>query len=457
MNKNKKYKCELCGRPINHQGNCFLCNIKKKDHKNIDSSAVSFKKENFEKIDEHLTSGAKIYSVDEITTYIKNLLEQDKSLQNFWIKGEISNFRHSNNIHMYFSLKDESSIIECAMFQRANKDLEFAPEDGMKVIIKGGVDVYKLRGRYQIIVEEMYLAGKGELYIKFLQLKAKLEKEGLFKEEHKKPIPKYPKAIGIVTSLQGAVIQDIIKVIKRRYPHVKILIYPSLVQGNEAKYNLVKGIEVLNSINLDIIIIARGGGSFEELWPFNEEIVARAIYDSKTPIISAVGHETDFTIADFVADKRAPTPSVAAEISVPDVREILGLFVHLEKRLCKQTFSILEIKKQAVNQVTSRPVFKKPYMIVDTYKQNIDEKFIKLKQTIINKTEILKREIKGLDGKLSALSPYAILERGYSITMKKDKIISNTKNINRGDIISTIVSGGKINSRVQNKNEEKVV
>lgn len=404
-----------------------------------------------------LKPNTKIYSVDEITTYIKNILEQDKGLQNFWIKGEISNFKHSNNIHMYFSLKDENSIIECAMFQRANQNLEFMPEDGMKVIIKGNIDVYKPRGKYQIIIEEMYLAGKGKLYIKFLQLKAKLEKEGLFKEEHKKSIPKYPKVIGIVTSLQGAVIQDIIKVIKRRYPHVKIIIYPSLVQGNEAKYNLVKGIEVLNNINLDVIILARGGGSFEELWPFNEEIVARAIYNSKTPIISAVGHETDFTIADFVADKRAPTPSVAAEIAVPDVQEIFGLFVHLEKRLCKQTLSILEIKKQAVNQVTSRPIFKKPYMIVDAYKQNIDEKFIKLKQIIVNKTEILKREVRGIDKRLNALSPYAILKRGYSITMKKGKVISNTKNINAGDIISTIVSNGKIKSKVQNKNEGKVV
>lgn len=408
-------------------------------------------------IDENLTSGAKIYSVDEITTYIKNLLEQDKNLQNFWIKGEISNFTHSNNLHMYFSLKDENSIIGCAMFQRTNQNLKFMPEDGLKVIIKGSAEVYKPRGRYQIIVEEMYLAGKGELYIKFLQLKSKLEKEGLFKEEHKKQIPKYPKAIGVVTSLQGAVIQDIIKVIKRRYPYVKIIIYPSLVQGDDAKYNLVKGIEILNSLNLDVLILARGGGSFEDLWPFNEEIVARAIYASKTPIISAVGHETDFTISDFVADKRAPTPSVAAEISVPDVQEILGLFAHLEKRLCKQTFSILEIKKQAIHQITSRHIFKKPYLIADKYKQNIDEKFIKLKQIVVNRTEILKREVMRIDGHLNALNPYAILKRGYSITMKKDKIISNIKNINAGDIISTIVSNGKINSKVHNKNEGKIV
>jgi len=249
----------------------------------------------------------KIYSVDEIATYIKSLIEQDKCLQHIWVTGEISNFRCSNKGHIYFSLKDEKSIIDCAMFQRAAQHLVFTPQDGMKVIVEGYVDVYKPRGSYQIIIEEMKLTGQGELYIKYLQLKAKLEKEGLFRNEHKKPIPKYPKTIGIVTSLEGSVIHDIIKVTKRRYPHVKIIIFPSLVQGNEAKHTIVRGIEILNKINVDIIIVARGGGSFEDLWSFNEEIVARATYNSKIPIVSAIGHETDFTIIDFVADKRAPT------------------------------------------------------------------------------------------------------------------------------------------------------
>ena len=407
------------------------------------------------KMKANLKPDTKIYSVDEITTYIKNLIENNKTLQNIWVKGEISNFRHSNNTHMYFSLKDENSIIDCAMFQRANQNLEFMPEDGMKVIIRGYIDIYKPKGRYQIIVEEMYLAGKGELYIKFLQLKAKLEKEGLFREEHKKPIPKYPKIIGIVTSLQGAVIHDIIKIIRRRYPHVGIIIYPSLVQGDEAKYTIVRGIEILNNLNVDVIIIARGGGSFEELWSFNEEIVVRAIYDSKIPVVSAIGHETDFTIADFVADRRAPTPSAAAEIVVPDKQEILSLFIHLERRLCQQTHKILEIKKQIISYIITRPIFKRPHTIVNEYKQILDEKTIQLKQIVINKTEILKRELKGFDGKLNALNPCAILERGYSITMKKDKIISSIKDIKLGDIISTIVKDGKIDSKIKGKNERK--
>lgn len=405
----------------------------------------------------NLKLNTKIYSVDEITTCIKNLLEQNKTLQNIWVKGEISNFKHSNNTHMYFSLKDENSIIDCAMFQRANQNLEFIPEDGMKVIVRGAIDVYKPRGRYQIIAEEMYLEGKGELYIKFLQLKTKLEKEELFKEEHKKPIPKYPKVIGIVTSLQSAVIHDIIKVIKRRYPYVKIIIYSSLVQGDEAKYSIVKGIETLNQINVDVIIIARGGGSFEELWTFNEEIVARAIYDSKIPIISAIGHETDFTIADFVADKRAPTPSAAAEIVVPDKIEIFNNLITLKNRLHKHMINIIEYYKQQIYYISNNKIFRKPFYLIDEHKQNLDEKTIQFKQIIINKIEILKMELKGFDGKLNALNPYAVLDRGYSITIKKDKIISSIKNINEGDVISTIIKDGKIDSKVKNKNERKII
>ncbi len=405
----------------------------------------------------NLKPDTKIYSVDEITTYIKNLLEQNRTLQNIWVKGEISNFKHSNNTHMYFSLKDENSIIDCAMFQRANQNLEFVPEDGIKVIVRGYIDVYKPKGRYQVIIEEMHLEGKGELYIKFLQLKAKLEKEGLFKEEHKRPIPKYPKIIGIVTSLQGAVIHDVLKVIKRRYPHVRIIIYPSFVQGNEAKYTVVRGLKILNNLNVDAIVIARGGGSFEELCLFNEEIIARAIYDSKIPTISAIGHETDFTIADFVADKRAPTPSVAAEIVVPNEIEIFNNLINLKNRLCKHVIKIAESYKQQIYYISNNKIFRKPFCLIDEYKQTLDEKTIQFKQIIINKTEILKMELKGFDGKLNALNPYAILDRGYSITMKKDKIISSIKNINEGDVISTIIKDGKIDSKVKNKNERKII
>jgi len=390
-----------------------------------------------------LKPNTKIYSVNEITTYIKNLIEQDTSLQDVWIKGEISNFIHYNKKHMYFSLKDENSIIRCAMFSRSNINLKFKPEEGMKVIIKGCAEVYKKRGEYQIIVEEMQEAGKGELYLKFLQLKEKLEKEGLFRKELKKLIPKFPQTIGIVTSSEGAAVRDIIKIIKRRYPHVKIMIYPSFVQGDEAKFTIVKGIETLNQLCVDVIIVGRGGGSFEDLWSFNEEMVARAVYNSKIPIISAVGHETDFTIADFIADKRAATPSAAAELVVPNEIEILNNLTNLKDKLYINITKIIEFYKQQINNIMNRPIFKRPFSQIEEYKQFLDEKGIQIKQIVINKIEILKRELKGSEGKLNALNPYPILERGYSITLKENRIISSIKNINPNEVISTIVRDGK--------------
>lgn len=411
---------------------------------------------NLAKTEESSEQDIKIYSVNEITTHIKDLIESDKILQDIWVKGEISNFKHHNNTHMYFSLKDENSIIECAMFQSTNQNLSFMPENGIKVIIRGYVDIYKRRGKYQIIVKEIHLEGKGELYLKYLQLKAKLEKEGLFKEEHKKSIPKYPKVVGIVTSLESAVIHDIIKIVKRRYPHIKIIIYHSFVQGNEAKYTITKGIEALNHLVVDVIIIARGGGSFEELWPFNEEIVAKAIYNSKVPVVSAIGHELDFTIADFVADKRASTPSAAAELVVPDEAEIFNNIANLENKLYRYIIKIIESRKQQIYYLINRAIFKRPLSLIEEHKQLIDENTIKFKQAFTNKIEILKREVKGVNGRLNALSPYAVLNRGYSITTtKKDKIVSSIRNINKGDLIYTIVKDGKIDSKVKDKNERQ--
>jgi len=405
----------------------------------------------------NLKPNTKIYSVDEITTYIKNLIEQNTSLQDICVRGEISNFIHYNEEHMYFSLKDENSIIKCAMFRRSNINLEFKPKEGMKVLIIGNTEVYKIRGTYQIIVEEMQEVGKGELYLKFLQLKEKLEKEGLFRKELKKLIPKFPQTIGIVTSSEGAAVRDIIKIIKRRYPHVKLMIYPSFVQGDEAKFTIVKGIETLNQIYVDVIIVGRGGGSFEDLWSFNEEMVARAVYDSKIPIVSAVGHETDFTIADFVADKRAATPSAAAELVVPNEIEILNNLTNLKNKLHKCIMEKIKLYKQQISYIMNRPIFKRPFSQIEKYKQFLDEKGIQIKQIIINKIEILKRELKGSEGKLNALNPYSILERGYSITLKEKRIISSIKNINPNEVISTIVRDGEIRSKVQEKNERRII
>jgi len=455
--KVKKYSCETCGRAINHRGNCFACNLKKKsDAKMRDFSSPS-KDDGIKKVNEKLVSKDKVYSVDEATNYLKGLIVNDRILQNIWIKGEVSNFIHSRGIHMYFSLKDENAVIDCAMFKNLNQDLKFLPGDGMNVIIKGKIDIYKQRGKYQLIVEEIHDAGKGELYIRFLQLKNKLEKEGLFREDHKRPIPKYPLSLGIVTSLQGAVIQDILKVIKRRYPHIKILIYPSLVQGNTAKENIVRGINALNGFNLDLIILARGGGSLEDLWPFNEEIVVRAIYNSNIPIISAVGHETDVTLSDFVADKRAPTPSVAAEIAVPDEKEVLGSLAHMEGRIFRQINNILEDKRSSLKNIITRPLFKKPYNLINPYKQNFDDLAIQLIEVVNERTENLQGGLDYLDVRLKALNPKSILKRGYSMTLKDDKIVSSINNINAEDVLVTVFKDGKIKSRVMDKNGREII
>ncbi len=394
-------------------------------------------------------SETKIYSVDEITTYIKNFLEGNKTLHDVQIKGEISNFKHHNDKHMYFDLKDNQAIIRCAMFWNSNNKLDFKPEDGVEVIIKGRIYVYKKKGSYQVSVEQMRLAGKGALYEQFIKLKEKLDKEGLFEEKFKKPIPKIPRRVGIVTSLEGAAVRDIIKTIGKRFPHVNLIIYPSLVQGSEAKYQIERGIDVLNQLKVDVIIVARGGGSFEDLWPFNEENVARAIFKSEVPIITGIGHEIDFTIADFVADKRAHTPSAAAELAVPEALEIKSTLLNLKGRLKRDLIRIRESYNQRLEHIKERPVFRKPLILIEQYFQMLDEKENYIIKIFMNKNELTRRDIASLKEKLTALSPEAILERGYSITMKGNKIIKSIKDIKSKDIISTTLTDGQIKSKVE--------
>jgi len=391
----------------------------------------------------------KIYSVDEITTYIKNLLEKNKVLQDINIRGEISNFRHYNGKHMYFDLKDENSIIACAMFRGSNNLLKFKPEDGAEVVVKGHIDVYKKKGNYQIIVEKMELAGKGALFKKFIKLKEKLEKEGLFDEKFKKPIPQMPRKIGIVTSLEGAAVKDIIKTIKKRFPHITLTIYPSLVQGDEAKYQIVRGIEVLNQLKPEVIIVARGGGSFEDLWSFNEEIVARAIFKSKIPIITGIGHEIDFTIADFVADKRAHTPSAAAELAVPDILEIKHILLNFEKLLYKDLKKIRENYAQRVKSIKERSIFKRPIILIEQYIQLIDSEKEQIIRIFINGNEIFKKNLEIFKERINAFNPKAILNRGYSITMTGAEIVKSVKTIKSKDIISTVLSDGEIRSKIE--------
>ena len=382
-------------------------------------------------------------SVTELNSYIKNKIADDEYLNNVLIKGEISNFKNHYTGHMYFTLKDENSLIKCVMFKTYAQKLNFMPKDGMKVFVLGGVSVFERDGVYQIYVKAMQEDGVGALYKKYEELKQRLEQEGYFAEEHKKAIPQMPKIIGVLTSQTGSVIRDIINVSTRRNPNVNIRLYPVPVQGEGAAEKIADGIKFMNKNQLaDVLILARGGGSLEDLWPFNEEIVAHAIYNSEIPVISAVGHETDFSISDFVADLRAPTPSAAAELAVPDVYEVKQKINSYQNRLRLSLVKKVEIMKLRYEKCMSSRVFKEPlrnindnYLMVDTYIKKL-ENIIKTKQKE-EKTKYVE-----LVAKLDTLSPLKTLTRGYSLVEKNNNIIKSAKDVNTGDKIDLKFSDG---------------
>src|SRR3989338_4113130 len=391
----------------------------------------------------------RIFSVSEITKYIKNLLKEDKNLNNFYLRGEISAPKKYSSGHTYFTLKDEKSQISCVIFNGNCKNIKFNLEHGIKVIIRGSIDVYELYGKYNIIVEEIQPDGIGALNLAFIQLKNKLEKQGLFLDKYKKQLPKFPKTIGLITSLSGAVIHDVLNVLRRRYPLVSVLIFPTTVQGKEASFSIVNSMELANQYDIYVIILARGGGSLEDLWSFNEESVARAIFQSKIPIISAIGHETDFTIADFVADYRAPTPSAAAEKAVPDINELKKLISNFNEKALNAVNHTIKLNKSRLDEISNRPIFKKPFEAINAYYQKI-ENFEYMLQAKISKSMSLKRKsLEILDSKLSALNPKAILERGYGIVMKDNKIIKNTRELKIDNNINIIFYKGEIEARVK--------
>ncbi|MBU2522665.1 MAG: exodeoxyribonuclease VII large subunit [Nanoarchaeota archaeon] len=393
----------------------------------------------------------RIFSVSEITGHIKSILKGDKELEDFYLRGEISAPKQYASGHTYFTLKDEKSQISCVLFGRNYKNIKFNLEHGIKVIIRGSIAVYEPQGRYNVIVEEIQPDGMGALNLAFIQLKSKLEKQGLFLIEHKKPLPKFPKTIGLITSLNGAVMHDVLNVLKRRYPLVKLLIVPTTVQGKDASCSIVNAIELINQENYeaDVIILARGGGSLEDLWSFNEESVARAIFQSRVPIISAIGHETDFTIADFVADYRAPTPSAAAEKAVPDINELKKLIINFNERTLNAVSHIIQMNESCLKEISNRPIFKKPLEAINIYFQKIDS-FEYMLQTKISKSMNLKRKnLEILDSKISALNPKAILERGYSIVMKDDKIIKNAHELKIDNNINVVLYKGEIEAKVK--------
>ena len=436
----------------------------------------------------------KYYSITALNRAIKNMFDSKPELNRVYIKGEISNFKHHTRGHLYFTLKDENSRIAAVMFSSAAGKMTFEPEDGMKVLVCGRVTVYEQTGGYQIYVEQMDLDGIGNLYLEYEKLKKKLELEGLFSLDHKRPIPKYPKRVGIITAPTGAAIRDILSTIKRRYPICETILFPALVQGTGAKESIVEQLSRAQEFDLDVIICGRGGGSIEDLWAFNEEIVARAIYDSKIPVISAVGHEIDFTIADFVADLRAPTPTGAAEMAVPSLVDLRTLIEQYKIRINENIKGIINYNTKRLQNIRESYVLKNPLALYEVKEQKLDnfidrvnliintllndyrvrldnvkssyvlknplatyevkkEKLINLEKIlnklIVSKIDVNTHKYEVIINKLELLNPLNILSKGYSLVTLDDEVVKSTKDLKLEDTINIRMHEGKIKAIVK--------
>lgn len=388
-------------------------------------------------------------TVTYLNRYIKEKVAEDEYLNSVYVKGEISNFKHHYTGHMYFTLKDDSSLIKCIMFKSSTATLNFVPKDGMKVLVLGSVAVFERDGVYQIYVKAMQEDGIGDLYKEYEELKNKLGKEGFFDEGHKQKIPFMPKVVGVLTSQTGSVIRDIINVSTRRNPNVHIKIFPIPVQGKGAEIEIADAIHIMNEKKLaDVLILARGGGSIEDLWPFNEEITARAIYNSKIPIISAVGHETDFTISDFVADLRAPTPSAAAELAVPNIEEIANKLDTYKNRYKNALKKKIEYMKLRYEKCLASKVFTEPTSKINELYIELDKKIKKLENTIIIKLKDTKQIAIETISKLDTLSPLKTLTRGYTIAEKDNISIKSVHDLNKDDIINLKFIDGEKQTKV---------
>lgn len=413
----------------------------------------------------------KYITVTQLTRYIKYKIDNDQNLQEVFLKGEISNFKAHSRGHYYFTLKDENSRINAIMFASQTKKIKFTPTDGMKVLVTGKVSVYEANGGYQIYVSDMLEDGIGNLYVAYEQLKKKLEQEGLFAQEKKKKIPKIPKRVGVITAPTGAAIRDIISTIKRRFPLTEVILLPALVQGAEAAPTIVQQIKNAENFNLDTLIVGRGGGSIEDMWCFNDENVAYAIYNCSIPIISAVGHEIDFTIADFVADLRAPTPTGAAELAVPNKLDVINYIDQLEIRSKKVIKNKLDFLNQRLTEIKNRYILKNPLSIYEVKEQQFDNLLEKIKHYMqslyhdkekkylnIRNSYVFKEPLKLIDypknkyiqilAKLETLSPLSTIKRGYSVVRVKDKVVTSCKNLKTNDQISLEMSDGKIDAKV---------
>lgn len=380
-----------------------------------------------------------VLSVSQLNRYIKMNFDADENLANIFISGEISNFtNHYRTGHLYFTLKDDSAAVRAVMFNSSAKRLKFMPEDGMKVIARGRVSVYEASGQYQLYVDDMQPDGVGALNLAYEQLKEKLQKEGLFSELHKKPLPPYPEKVGVITSPTGAAVRDIINVLGRRFPYAEIVFCPVLVQGEGAHLQLTDAVNLFNSERaVDVIIIGRGGGSIEDLWEFNDEGLARAVYNSEIPVISAVGHETDFTICDFVADMRAPTPSAAAELAVPDANELQYALSALKNRMFLNVSSGIADRRSRLEYLTSKGALKSPDEMLSNRSQRLDTAFSKMLSSYENRIGGKKVEFVSAATALSKLDPMSVLMRGFAfVSDKNGKNVYSSQALAKGDKIN---------------------
>ena len=396
-----------------------------------------------------------IFSVGQINRYVKNMFTQDFILQKIYVKGEVSNCKYHTSGHIYFSLKDETGVLSCVMFAGHRRGLAFRMKDGDRVVVGGAVDVYERDGRYQLYAKEISLEGAGALYERFLALKTELEEMGMFAQEYKQPIPAFIHRLGVVTAPTGAAVQDIRNISLRRDPYLQIILYPALVQGEGAADSIVRGIHMLDQAEVDVIIVGRGGGSIEDLWAFNEEKVARAIFECRTPIISAVGHETDFTIADFVADLRAPTPSAAAELAVADFRQILQYIAGLRDRMQKAMQRMAELGRAQLMQYQMRFQYLNPEAKLRDNRQRLADLDELLRRAMKNRIAEERHMLGIYLERYRGLSPLYKLNQGYSfVSDREGNGIISTKQVHSGDLLEISVTDGVIEAEVRSSRKE---
>ncbi len=398
-------------------------------------------------------SGSGPMTVSELNGFVKNMFDGNRLLSGVSVVGEISNFTAHRSGHLYFSVKDSESQISAVMFRGSAMGLKFMPENGMRVILRGSVNVYVRGGSYQLYVTSMQPDGVGALYLAYEQLKSRLAAEGLFDTSHKRPIPKYPERIGVITSPTGAAVRDIINVLRRRYPLATVYLYPALVQGDGAEQTLVNGIDFFDKSGLvDTVIIGRGGGSIEDLWAFNGERLARRIYDARVPVISAVGHETDFTICDFVADLRAPTPSAAAELASPDLRELSVRLDEMQGRADRALVRTADRMSDRLRRITDKPIFVTPMSLYDPHRERLSDAVHSLSLALNETVGASRLRMAGICGRLEGLNPLSVLSRGYSVALKGDAAITSSADIDVGDAIHIRLADGSIDATVTHKN-----